>query len=155
VAEVFAAEHGSNRRDTQDSGAPALLRDRHGFDRRREVAARDHPIPNLVQVVTQSPLKFFDLFTVDVSYLSLAEAARQLLTLRSSRASQLVGLVKPMFELRLGVAPTDPASLTAATVRAVEELRRSGWEVSGTMESPVRGARGAIEGFVHAVLPPA
>ncbi|HEY8741420.1 MAG TPA: SAM-dependent methyltransferase [Candidatus Dormibacteraeota bacterium] len=110
---------------------------------------------NVAHVSRQLIPNDIDLFTVDVSYLSLAEAARQLLTLRSSRASQLVGLVKPMFELRLGVAPTDPASLTAATVRAVEELRRSGWEVSGTMESPVRGARGAIEGFVHAVLPPA
>src|SRR5439155_23322600 len=92
-----------------------------------------------------------DLVTIDVSYLSLAAAAVQLNRFSFSAGAELVGLVKPMFELKLATAPTDEASLAAATDVAVAGVESSGWRNVATMPSPVTGANGAIEGFVHGV----
>jgi len=90
------------------------------------------------------------LVTVDVSYLSLTAAVAQLDRLEIEPGAELVGLVKPMFELRLSDAPTDAEGVR----RALEEARRgveaAGWEVRAAIASPVPGARGAMEGWVHA-----
>jgi len=91
-----------------------------------------------------------DLVTVDVSYLSLAEAAVQLNRFSFRSGAEFVGLVKPMFELKLGTAPTDRASLDEALARAVAGIEGAAWSVIETMPSPVTGASGSIEGFVHA-----
>lgn len=64
--------------------------------------------------------------------------------------ADLVALVKPMFELQLAGAPTDAASVDAALARAAQGIADAGWEVTACAESPVRGARGAVEGFVRA-----
>jgi len=87
-----------------------------------------------------------DLVTIDVSYLSLAEGVPQLRT----HGRELVGLVKPMFELKLASAPSDRASLDEALARAVAGIEAAGWRVVATMDSPVTGAGGAPELFVHA-----
>jgi 23S rRNA (cytidine1920-2'-O)/16S rRNA (cytidine1409-2'-O)-methyltransferase len=92
-----------------------------------------------------------DLVTIDVSYLSLREAVAQLDVVRLAPGADLVGLVKPMFELRLGQAPTDEASLSKATTAAMNGIEASGWTVLGAIGSPFKGAKGAIEGFIHAV----
>jgi 23S rRNA (cytidine1920-2'-O)/16S rRNA (cytidine1409-2'-O)-methyltransferase len=102
---------------------------------------------NIADAVIEEPI---DLVTVDVSYLSLAEAVRQLERLAFGDGAELVGLVKPMFELRLGNAPKDDASLDEAIERATAGVSRAGWRVVKTMASAVRGTKGAIEGFVHA-----
>lgn len=91
-----------------------------------------------------------ELITVDVSYLALAEAVGQLDRVQVVPGADLLGLVKPMFELRRATAPTDTASLDAAIGRAVEGIKAAGWDVLATGPSPVTGARGAIEGWVHA-----
>jgi 23S rRNA (cytidine1920-2'-O)/16S rRNA (cytidine1409-2'-O)-methyltransferase len=91
-----------------------------------------------------------DVVVVDVSYLALTEAVRQLAPLAFSSDAELVGLVKPMFELRLATAPTDRADLDRALATAVDGISVAGWEVAGTMDSPVEGAGGARELFVHA-----
>jgi 23S rRNA (cytidine1920-2'-O)/16S rRNA (cytidine1409-2'-O)-methyltransferase len=91
-----------------------------------------------------------DLVTVDVSYLSLREAVAQLDRIEVAPGAELVGLVKPMFELRLGEAPTDETTLGRATALAAEGLASDGWTILGAIASPVKGAKGAIEGFVHA-----
>jgi 23S rRNA (cytidine1920-2'-O)/16S rRNA (cytidine1409-2'-O)-methyltransferase len=91
-----------------------------------------------------------DVVTIDVSYLSLASAVAQLDRLRFAAGAEIIGLVKPMFELRLATAPTDTRSLDEALDAAVAGIATAGWHVAGTMESPERGAKGAIEGFVHA-----
>ena len=62
----------------------------------------------------------------------------------------LIGLVKPMFELRLATAPTDPTLVDAATERAAAGIAAAGWNVVGTMPSPVLGGRGAVEALLHA-----
>jgi 23S rRNA (cytidine1920-2'-O)/16S rRNA (cytidine1409-2'-O)-methyltransferase len=95
-----------------------------------------------------------ELVTVDVSYLALGEAIAQLASLDLDPGCELVGLVKPMFELRLAQAPTDEDLLAEATERACADARQAGWTVAATMTSTQRGSKGAIEGFIHAQRTP-
>jgi 23S rRNA (cytidine1920-2'-O)/16S rRNA (cytidine1409-2'-O)-methyltransferase len=91
-----------------------------------------------------------EVVTIDVSYLALAAAVAQLDRIGIAPDADLIGLVKPMFELRLGTAPTDAESVVAATTRAVEGIESCGWQVLATMPSPVLGGRGAVEALLHA-----
>jgi 23S rRNA (cytidine1920-2'-O)/16S rRNA (cytidine1409-2'-O)-methyltransferase len=90
------------------------------------------------------------LVTMDLAYLSVAAAAAQLGALSFTYDAQLVALVKPMFELSRATAPTDHESLAEAIDHAARGLETHGWRVLASMASPVEGARGAREGFVHA-----
>jgi 23S rRNA (cytidine1920-2'-O)/16S rRNA (cytidine1409-2'-O)-methyltransferase len=104
------------------------------------VAALDRAlIPEVVEVVT-----------VDVSYLSLSAALAQLAPLELAAGADLLGLVKPMFELRRATAPVDDPSLDAALAAAVAGAVQAGWRVVASMVSPVLGARGARELLLHA-----
>lgn len=104
------------------------------------VAALDgRGVPDAIEVVT-----------IDVSYLALAAAVAQLDRVTIAPGADLIGLVKPMFELRLATAPTDPMLVDAATERASAGIVAAGWEVIGSMPSPVLGGRGAVEALVHA-----
>jgi 23S rRNA (cytidine1920-2'-O)/16S rRNA (cytidine1409-2'-O)-methyltransferase len=96
-----------------------------------------------------------EVVTVDVSYLSLSAALAQLAPLELAPGADLVGLVKPMFELRRASAPVDDASLDAALAAAVAGAVRAGWAVLATMVSPVLGARGARELLLHGRRGPA
>jgi 23S rRNA (cytidine1920-2'-O)/16S rRNA (cytidine1409-2'-O)-methyltransferase len=98
-----------------------------------------HLIPEVVDIVT-----------IDVSYLSLAAAASQLRGIRFAPAADLIGLIKPMFELRRGSAPVDQASVEEAVGLARAAVIAAGWRVMAAMDSPVEGARGAREAFIHA-----
>lgn len=89
------------------------------------------------------------LVTMDLAYLSVASAAAQL-RLAFAPGAQLIALVKPMFELGLATAPTDHASLAEAIDHAARGLEAAGFTVVASIASPVTGARGAREGFVHA-----
>jgi 23S rRNA (cytidine1920-2'-O)/16S rRNA (cytidine1409-2'-O)-methyltransferase len=91
-----------------------------------------------------------DVVTIDVSYLALAAAVAQLDRITIAPGADLIGLVKPMFELRLARAPVDPETVDAATARAVAGIAETGWEIAGVMPSPVLGGRGAVEALVHA-----
>jgi 23S rRNA (cytidine1920-2'-O)/16S rRNA (cytidine1409-2'-O)-methyltransferase len=91
-----------------------------------------------------------DLVTVDLSYLSIANAIGQVEGLPFAADADLVALVKPMFELGLGALPTAQEQLDEAAERAAAGVRRYPWSVRGIMESPVRGNRGAIEFLLHA-----
>ncbi len=91
--------------------------------------------------------------TIDVSYLALASAVAQLDSIDIASGADLVGLVKPMFELRMATAPTDPATVDHATEQAVAGVEAAGWQVLGTMPSPVLGGRGAVEALLHARKP--
>jgi 23S rRNA (cytidine1920-2'-O)/16S rRNA (cytidine1409-2'-O)-methyltransferase len=91
-----------------------------------------------------------DVVTVDVSYLSLSAAVEQVNRIRLAPDADVIGLVKPMFELRLATAPDDDARLEQARARAVEGIESAGWTVRDWMHSPVRGAHGARELLVHA-----
>jgi 23S rRNA (cytidine1920-2'-O)/16S rRNA (cytidine1409-2'-O)-methyltransferase len=91
-----------------------------------------------------------DVVTIDVSYLALAAAAAQLGGIVLAADADLVGLVKPMFELRLPTAPTDQKTVEAAIERAATGIEEAGWRVVGSMPSPVLGGRGAVEALLHA-----
>jgi len=91
-----------------------------------------------------------DLVTMDLSYLSVATAVGQLARLAVAPNADLVALVKPMFELRLGHAPDEPTLLAEALQRAIEGVERAAWRVAGHMRSPVHGGRGAVELLLHA-----
>ena len=88
--------------------------------------------------------------SVDVSYLSLAAAVTQLGRLDLAPGAELLGLVKPMFELRLPTIPTDTPALERAQDAAVKGAAAAGWRVLAADECPVHGGRGAIEFFLHA-----
>jgi 23S rRNA (cytidine1920-2'-O)/16S rRNA (cytidine1409-2'-O)-methyltransferase len=91
-----------------------------------------------------------DVVTLDLSYLSVTAAVRELDRIRLAGGADLVALVKPMFELALDRPPTDTERLEAALAAARLGIAAAGWHVVGDMESPARGARGAVEYFVHA-----
>jgi 23S rRNA (cytidine1920-2'-O)/16S rRNA (cytidine1409-2'-O)-methyltransferase len=91
-----------------------------------------------------------DLVSVDVSYLSLSSAVSQLRDVRRSATADLLGLIKPMFELRLATIPADRPTLDRAREAGTTGIAAAGWDVTGVEECPVRGARGAIEFFVCA-----
>jgi len=93
-----------------------------------------------------------DLVSVDVSYLSLARAVTQLALVRFSAGAELLGLVKPMFELRLPTIPADRPTLERARDEAIAGIGAAGWTVLGSDECPVRGGRGAVEFVVHACV---
>lgn len=90
-----------------------------------------------------------DAVVVDVTKLSLREVGRQLADHDVPQSgTQLVGLVKPMFELGTGELPQGD-DLTRALRLAEEGLVEAGWHHLASMESPMRGHRGAVEFFVH------
>lgn len=91
-----------------------------------------------------------DLIVIDVSNLALAEAVAQLTAnLAPAPGTELVGLVKPMFELRRDRPPTDEADLAEAVARAAAGAEAHGWAVRGTLRSTVLGHRGAVEHLLH------
>ncbi len=91
-----------------------------------------------------------DVVTMDLSYLSIANAVPQIESLTFSTDADLLALVKPMFELGLDTAPTDDGSLARARDLAVAGVGSAPWRVTGTMPSPVTGAKGAHEWLLHA-----
>lgn len=102
---------------------------------------------SLTQSLVPEPI---DVITLDLSYLALADAVGQLGRLALAPGADLVALVKPMFELHLPTAPTDPASLDRAIAAATAAVEAAGWTIHASMPSPVTGARGAVEAMLHA-----
>ncbi len=94
-----------------------------------------------------------DVVTLDIGYLSLADGVPQLSGLSFAAGADLVALVKPMFELRLGEPPDDRPALEEALSRATAGVEAAGWRVVASMDSPVRGGGGAAELFLHAQRP--
>jgi 23S rRNA (cytidine1920-2'-O)/16S rRNA (cytidine1409-2'-O)-methyltransferase len=105
---------------------------------------------NIGELGVEAVHDVIDVVTLDLSYLSVTRALPALDGIRLAADADLVALVKPMFELGLDRPPTDRARL----VRALDAARRgadaAGWNVRADMESPVRGARGAVEFLLHA-----
>jgi 23S rRNA (cytidine1920-2'-O)/16S rRNA (cytidine1409-2'-O)-methyltransferase len=105
---------------------------------------------NVARLDTRLVPDAIEVVTVDVSYLALAAAVAQLDRIVLAPGADLVGLVKPMFELRLATAPVDQEQVEEATRRASAGIEAAGWKVKATMPSPVVGARGAVEALIHA-----
>ena len=95
-----------------------------------------------------------DLIVADVTYVRLGLIVGQLTAnLRPLPGVELLGLVKPMFELERGELPTDPVDLDAAGQRAADAAEAAGWEVLSVTRSQLLGNQGAVELFLHARRP--
>jgi 23S rRNA (cytidine1920-2'-O)/16S rRNA (cytidine1409-2'-O)-methyltransferase len=105
---------------------------------------------NLGQLTRTLVPDAIDVVTIDLSYLSLAAAVPQLTRVELAKRADAIALVKPQFELGLSRPPQDGQRLGEAVSRAGRAFEQNGWRVAGVIESPVRGARGAIEFLVHA-----
>ena len=103
----------------------------------------------------------FDLIVCDVSFIGLAVLAPAFARLSRSAtedapASVFLGLVKPQFESRHDETDHGIVRDEAVRARTVEEVRcalkSEGFEVTGTIESPIKGAEGNVEYLVRAVF---
>ncbi|GIX49478.1 MAG: TlyA family rRNA (cytidine-2'-O)-methyltransferase [Candidatus Tectimicrobiota bacterium] len=94
-----------------------------------------------------------DLVTIDVSFISLLQVLPAALTLLKP-AGQVVALVKPQFEARRGQVGKggivrDPAVHAEVLRRVTAWAVARGLVVRGLMPSPLRGAEGNVEFFLH------
>ncbi len=71
------------------------------------------------------------LVTVDLSYLSVADAVPQLGPLDIARSAGLIALVKPTFELRRAHLAAAPDDVLQAVRRAVQGIAEAGWSPQG------------------------
>lgn len=97
----------------------------------------------------------FDLIVIDVSFIGLAALAP--LFPRFSRPGTIfIGLVKPQFESAVGETDHGVVRDEAVRLRTVEEvsaaLDSAGFDVTGTVESPITGPEGNVEYLVRAVF---
>ncbi|TLM68513.1 MAG: TlyA family RNA methyltransferase [Actinobacteria bacterium] len=104
----------------------------------------------------------FDLAVVDVSFIALAKVLPQVLALVSGggageRDGQMLGLVKPQFEIgkgrvgKRGVV-SDPGAHTEVLESVDAAVAELGWVVTGRTFSPVKGPEGNIEFWVRVQL---
>jgi 23S rRNA (cytidine1920-2'-O)/16S rRNA (cytidine1409-2'-O)-methyltransferase len=112
----------------------------------RVVVLEHTNIADLTQALVPDRLS---VITLDLSYLSLAEAVPQLNVLDISTSAVLVALVKPMFELGAAELPP-PSGWQDAVEAATRAVDASGWHVGDVMRSPVLGKGGAVEFFLLA-----
>jgi len=104
---------------------------------------------NLSELTQQLVPDAVDVLTADLSYIALATALPQLNGVAFRRGAELIALVKPMFELARGQPPDRSADWLRAVALASAGAQAAGWRVAGSMRSPVTGASGAVEFFVH------
>ena len=104
---------------------------------------------NLGELTTTHVPDVVELVTLDLSYLAVARAVRELERVQLAARADLLALVKPMFELQLAAPPRGAVRLRRAVARAAAGMTAHGWSVVGELRSPVVGARGAVEFFLH------
>lgn len=105
---------------------------------------------NLAQLDRQLIGEPVDLITMDLSYLAVADAIGQLDRRLLVPTAQLIALIKPTFELHSATLADQPQQVAAALATVSRALAGHGWRLLGQEPSPVLGARGAVEVFVHA-----
>jgi 23S rRNA (cytidine1920-2'-O)/16S rRNA (cytidine1409-2'-O)-methyltransferase len=105
---------------------------------------------NLAQLGPHLITEPADLITMDLSYLAIADAIGQLDRQLLAPAAQLIALVKPTFELHAATLADQPQQVAAAAETAAHALEDHGWHVLGQQPSPILGAKGAVEIFIHA-----
>lgn len=97
----------------------------------------------------------FDILVADLSFIGLAGLAETFAAL-CKKGSVLLALVKPQFESAhdetdRGIV-RDPAVRERVVREVSEALEDAGFQVSGVVESPIKGAEGNIEYLVRAVF---
>ena len=109
---------------------------------------------NLAQLGPRLVGEPMDLVTIDLSYLAVAEAIGQIDRHLLTPATQLIALIKPTFELHAATLADQPHQVAAAVTAAASALEQHGWHILGQHTSPILGAKGAVEVFVHAASSP-
>jgi 23S rRNA (cytidine1920-2'-O)/16S rRNA (cytidine1409-2'-O)-methyltransferase len=151
----LGAAAGGFTRVLLDAGASCVYAVDVGFGQllgslRQDPRVRNLEATNVSRLDTRLVPDPIEVVTIDVSYLALAAAVAQLGGIVLADDAELVGLVKPMFELRLPSAPSDPKVVALAIERAATGIEAAGWRVVASMPSPVLGGRGAVEALLHA-----
>ncbi len=96
-----------------------------------------------------------DIVVVDASFISLALLLPAVVRCTSPRGD-VVALIKPQFEVgreqasRTRGVVRDPALRLAAIESVVRDVAGAGFEIRGTVDSPIEGPKGNLEAFVHA-----
>jgi 23S rRNA (cytidine1920-2'-O)/16S rRNA (cytidine1409-2'-O)-methyltransferase len=106
---------------------------------------------NLGELDTRLIPEEIGVITLDLSLLSLSGAVPQLEHVSVADGADLIALVKPMFELRLPRPPTERHVLQEAVDTAIAGISAASWRVQEVIDSPVLGARGAVEFLIWAV----
>jgi 23S rRNA (cytidine1920-2'-O)/16S rRNA (cytidine1409-2'-O)-methyltransferase len=109
---------------------------------------------NLARLGPHVITEWADLITMDLSYLAIADAIGQVDRRMLAPAAQLIALVKPTFELHAATLASQPRQVAAAVQTAARALEDHGWHVLGQRPSPIPGAKGAVEIFIHATSGP-
>ena len=152
VAFDCGASTGGFTRALLDAGAARVYAVDAGFGQLLGSLRQDERVVNLerTNLADARVGEPVDVVTLDLSYLSLADALPQL-AVELAAGADLLALVKPMFELHLGRLPADQeAGLEQSLPLAAAAATATGWTVIATDRSPVLGRAGAVEGFVHA-----
>ncbi|MGE0449210.1 MAG: TlyA family RNA methyltransferase [Vicinamibacterales bacterium] len=140
--DVIALDVGHNQLDWRLRTDPRVL----VRERVNARALTDRDVPHEVDIVT-----------IDVSFISLRHifpSVRHVL----APHGDLVALVKPQFEAGRGEVGkggivSDPATHEAVLRRVAQEAVDAGFEVCGVTPSPITGATGNREFFMHLRLP--
>lgn len=85
-----------------------------------------------------------DLVTMDLSYLSVADAIGQVDRRLLAPGARLIALVKPTFELHAGALASRPDQVAAAVDAAARALDAHGWRVLGHIPSPIQIGRAHV-----------
>lgn len=138
--------HGACRVYAVDAGHGQLL-----GSLRQDMRVVNLEATNIGSLTRELVPETVELVTLDLSYLALGDAVPQLD--RIDVAGDLIALVKPQFELHLARPPTERLLLRRALESATFGIGEAGWHVASAIQSPVRGAHGAVEFFVFATRP--
>jgi 23S rRNA (cytidine1920-2'-O)/16S rRNA (cytidine1409-2'-O)-methyltransferase len=138
IRDVVALDVGHNQLDWKIRTDPRVIV-------REGVNARD-----LTQVDVPHPV---DIVTIDVAFISLRHILPALPPFLT-RGADIVALVKPQFEagreqVGKGGLVTDPAVHEAVIARVTKDGAMSGLERVGMIASPITGATGNREFFLH------
>jgi predicted rRNA methylase YqxC with S4 and FtsJ domains len=87
---------------------------------------------------------------MDLSYLAVADAVKQLDEVVLSSGARMVALVKPTFELHARSLRARPEEVARAVSVATAALSSEGWNVIARLPSSILGSNGAVEEFLHA-----
>jgi 23S rRNA (cytidine1920-2'-O)/16S rRNA (cytidine1409-2'-O)-methyltransferase len=155
VALDIGAAAGGFTQALLDAGARRVYAVDVGFGQLRGSLRQDRRVVNLertnVAFLDRAPIEDeIHLVTMDLSYLTVADALPQIPRRVLASDARLLILVKPTFELRTGRLAARPADVACAVSSVRGVLAVQGWLCLGSVLSPIRGTRGAAEAFVLA-----
>ena len=108
---------------------------------------------NIRQIDPQRIPDVVEMVAIDVSFISLA-LVLPVLELFLARGASIVALIKPQFEVGRelvgkGGVVSDPASHELAVNKVKAAGLALGWRFEGVVDSPILGAKGNREFFIH------